>query len=65
MELGACVESRPATRRLLRLYDIHADGIKSIRKIAEELNRRGILTPRGGEWQPTTVVRLLARWEVT
>jgi hypothetical protein len=29
--------------------------------VAAELNRRGILTPRGGEWQPTTVVRLLAR----
>ena len=32
-----------------------------VRKIAEELNNRGILAPRGGEWQPTTVVRLLAR----
>jgi Recombinase len=41
--------------------DIRAQGITSVRKTAEELNRRGILTPRGGEWQPTTVVRLLAR----
>jgi DNA invertase Pin-like site-specific DNA recombinase len=41
--------------------DIRAQGMTSIRKIAEELNRRAILTPRGGEWQPTTVVRLLAR----
>jgi DNA invertase Pin-like site-specific DNA recombinase len=41
--------------------DIRAQGITSIRKIAEELNNRAILAPRGGEWQPTTVVRLLAR----
>jgi DNA invertase Pin-like site-specific DNA recombinase len=43
------------------LDDIHGEGITSIRRTAEELNRRGILAPRGGEWQPTTVVRLLAR----
>jgi hypothetical protein len=36
----------------------------SVRKIAEELNQRGILASRGGEWQPTTVVRLLARLRV-
>jgi DNA invertase Pin-like site-specific DNA recombinase len=41
--------------------DIRAQGITSVRKMAEELNHRGILTPRGGEWQPTTVVRLLTR----
>jgi DNA invertase Pin-like site-specific DNA recombinase len=46
------------------LDDIRAEGITSIRRIAEELNRRGILAPRGGEWQPTTVVRLLARLSV-
>jgi DNA invertase Pin-like site-specific DNA recombinase len=44
--------------------DVRAQGITSVRKIAEELNQRGILTPRGGEWQPTTVVRLLARLSV-
>ena len=44
--------------------DVRAQGITSIRKIAEELNQRGILAPRGGEWQPTTVVRLLARLSV-
>src|SRR5580692_8132982 len=31
--------------------DIRAQGITSVRKMAEELNRRAILTPRGGEWQ--------------
>ena len=44
--------------------DVHAQGTTSVRKIAEELNNRGILAPRGGEWQPTTVVRLLARLRV-
>jgi DNA invertase Pin-like site-specific DNA recombinase len=43
------------------LSDIRANRIISVRKIAEELNRRGILAPRGGEWQPTTVVRLISR----
>jgi DNA invertase Pin-like site-specific DNA recombinase len=45
--------------------DIRAHGTTSVRKIAEELNERGILTRRGGEWQPTTVVRLLGRLEGT
>jgi hypothetical protein len=29
--------------------------------IAAELNTRGILTPRGGAWHPTSAARLLAR----
>ena len=41
------------------LDDIRAQGITSVRKIADELNRRDIIPPRGGEWHPTTVVRLL------
>jgi hypothetical protein len=44
--------------------DIHGQGITSVPKMADELNRRGILTPRSGEWQPTTVVRLLTRLSV-
>lgn len=47
------------------LDDVRAQGITSVRKVAQELNRRGIITPRGGEWQPTTVVRLLARLAVS
>ena len=46
------------------LDDVRGEGITSIRLTAEELNRRGILAPRGGEWQPTTVLRLLARLRV-
>jgi DNA invertase Pin-like site-specific DNA recombinase len=41
--------------------DIRAHGVTSVRTMAEELNRRGILTARGGEWHATTVVRLLER----
>jgi DNA invertase Pin-like site-specific DNA recombinase len=46
------------------VQDIRAGGITSIRRIADELNQRGILARRGGKWQPTTVVRLLARLSV-
>jgi DNA invertase Pin-like site-specific DNA recombinase len=53
-----------ATNLRAIVEDIRGQGITSVRKMAEELNRRGILTPRGGEWQPTTVVRLLARLSV-
>lgn len=53
-----------ATNLRAIVEDIQAQGITSIRKMADELNRRAILAPRGGEWQPTTVVRLLARLSV-
>lgn len=33
----------------------------SLRGMADELNRRGILTPRGGAWHPTSVKRSLER----
>lgn len=36
----------------------------SLRDIARELNERGILTPRGKEWQAASVRNLLARLEV-
>jgi len=34
-------------------------GITSVRGIADELNRRGIPTPRGGQWSHTQVFRFL------
>lgn len=43
------------------LADIKAQGISSIRAIADELNRRGVLTPRGATWHPTSVARLMQR----
>jgi hypothetical protein len=41
--------------------DVRAAGVTSVRLIAEELNRRAILTSRGGAWHATSVVRLLQR----
>jgi hypothetical protein len=41
--------------------DLHSQGVTSVRALAAELNDRGILTPRGGSWRPTSAARLLAR----
>jgi len=41
--------------------DLKSHGITSVRSIASELNTRGILTPRGGAWHPTSVARLRRR----
>jgi hypothetical protein len=43
------------------IVDVKAAGITSVRAIADELNRRAILTARGGRWHATSVVRLLER----
>ena len=40
---------------------IRADGITSLEGMAAELNARGILTARGGQWYATTVRNLLGR----
>jgi DNA invertase Pin-like site-specific DNA recombinase len=41
--------------------DLRGQGIASVRTITAHLNARGVLTPRGGVWHPTSVARLLAR----
>jgi DNA invertase Pin-like site-specific DNA recombinase len=41
--------------------DIRAGGATSTRAIAAELTKRGMLTPRGGQWHATSVANLLAR----
>jgi hypothetical protein len=41
--------------------ELMAPGFVSRRALAEELNRRGIPTARGGKWHYTTVVRMLTR----
>jgi hypothetical protein len=41
--------------------DLKAQGFTGVRAIAAQLNERGILTPRGGTWHPTSAARLLAR----
>jgi hypothetical protein len=43
------------------LRELKAAGFISRRALADELNRRGIPTARGGRWQYTTVVRVLRR----
>src|SRR5262249_40100755 len=43
------------------IVDVRSTGVTSVRSIAAELNRRAILTPRGGTWHATSVVRLLER----
>lgn len=45
------------------IADIQAAGITSANGIARELANRGILTPRGGRWHPTSVKNLLVRLE--
>jgi DNA invertase Pin-like site-specific DNA recombinase len=56
-----------ADRRAATLQDIVDDlrkqGVTSVRAVAEELNAKGILTPRGGSWHPTSVARLFSRLE--
>jgi DNA invertase Pin-like site-specific DNA recombinase len=41
--------------------DIRASGVSTLLGIAAELNARGILTARKGQWYPTSVRNLLAR----
>jgi DNA invertase Pin-like site-specific DNA recombinase len=43
------------------LADVQQQGVTSIRAIADELNSRGVLTPRGATWHPTSVARLMGR----
>lgn len=54
-----------AAQRAMGLHGIvegiRCSGITSIRAIADELNKQGISAPRGGDWHPTAVARLLTR----
>ncbi|MBM6575331.1 recombinase family protein [Microvirga sp. SRT01] len=43
------------------LPDIRGSGVVSLPAIAKELNARGIVTPRGGTWHPSSVRNLFAR----
>jgi hypothetical protein len=46
------------------IEDVKAAGITSVRAIADELNHRAILTPRGEQWHATSVLRLMGRLAV-
>src|SRR6185437_8044869 len=47
------------------ILEIQAAGIVSVRAVADELNRRGIVTPRGKQWHATSAARLLDRLDRT
>jgi hypothetical protein len=62
---GALAVKRAADARARALAstlrELRAAGFISRRALADELNRRGIPTARGGRWHYTTVVRMLQR----
>jgi hypothetical protein len=62
---GASANRRAADAHALALLPtirtLMAAGFVSQRELANELNRRGIATARGGNWHRTTVVRMLKR----
>lgn len=45
------------------IASLKAEGITSLGGIAQELNQRGMLTPRGGSWHKSSVRNLLLRIE--
>ena len=50
-----------ATNILPVIEAIRAENKTSMKGIADELNKRGILTPNGGQWWATSVCNLLSR----
>ena len=62
---GASVHKRAADSRARALAStirkLMAAGFVSRRTLADELNRRGVSTARGGSWHGTTVERMLTR----
>lgn len=56
----ANADQRAANLRAI-VDNMRTQGVTSVRAIAAALNARGVLTPRGGEWHPTSTARVLAR----
>ncbi|WEK45786.1 MAG: recombinase family protein [Candidatus Andeanibacterium colombiense] len=50
-----------AARLAPEIASIRAEGATSLAALAEALNGRGIVTPRGGKWHPSSVRNLLER----
>jgi hypothetical protein len=42
---------------------VRSEGAATLREMAQALNRRGIKTPRGGTWYPSSVANLLSRFQ--
>jgi hypothetical protein len=63
--VAAAAVSAAARKRAGDLADyvaqLQADGVTSLRGIADALNANEIETPRGGAWGPSSVRNLLAR----
>ena len=61
---SAAVRSATAAKRnedlLPVIEDIRESGITTLRRIAAELNARGITTPRSGQWSAVQVQRVLS-----
>jgi site-specific DNA recombinase len=57
---GTLVENPEQQRGLTRIKALHAQG-KSLRDIADFLNREEIAPQRGGRWSHSSVVRILSR----
>ena len=64
-EVSRAVRSKKAEARVADLSpiiaEIRASGATSLGGIAKALNERGIRTPRGSEWQPVQVKRVMER----
>lgn len=45
------------------ISEIQSTGVTNYQAVANALNRRGIATARGGEWYPSTVRKLILRFE--
>jgi hypothetical protein len=61
-EVSAARARRFAADLAPTIKDIQEAGVSTLRGIADELNRRGILTATGkGRWLPSMVWRLLER----
>lgn len=64
---GAAVEALKAgadahARQLAPVIThLQAEGLTSLPALAKALNERGMVTPRGGKWHPSSVRNLLAR----
>src|SRR2546421_553219 len=43
------------------LLSVLSEGATTLRSIAQALNRRGVKSPRGGTWHPSSVANLLSR----
>jgi DNA invertase Pin-like site-specific DNA recombinase len=58
--------AREARERAEQLRPVFAELAEfSAHKAADELNRRGIATPKGGKWYPATVIRVRERLEAS